>query len=307
MAATVFFSSANELATLSNTFKVNGVATDPTAATLTVTSPSNVVTAYTWPAGPNLLTRTSAGVFTVDVTSDEEGDWQGEWSGTGTASDDTAVTWQVFPTSLGHLYATPDALKSRLRLTGTADDFEVHQACFAVSRWLETFCERIFYRTAAGTVRTFVPCDWYRLRLGEFNDLVSVSALATDSGGDGTFETTWLTSDYQLHPVNPSAAPETRPYTSIRAVGSQLFPVTYGHGLRHNTVQITGAWGWPQVPYGIRQAALILAEEAFKLKEVPIVGDFGVIRIRSNPAANAFAAPYAYNAKDDSGRPVFVA
>jgi hypothetical protein len=251
VAASVFYQSSNELATLTNTFSVDGAATDPTAATLTVTSPANASTVYSWPPGSPALTRTGTGAFTEDVICNEAGDWTYLWEGTGTASDAQAGSWTVYETTLGKLYATVDALKSRLRLTDTSQDYEVHTACFAASRAVEQACERTFWRSAAGTARTFEPQDLLWVKLGPFNDLVSLSDLKTDSSGDGTFETTWTSSDYQLQPVNPAAAPETRPYTKIKAVGSLMFPLQYcGLLARDDRVQVTGVWGWPAIPWG---------------------------------------------------------
>jgi hypothetical protein len=292
--ATVFFESTNELATLSNTFKVNGTPTDPTAVTLTVTSPSGTVSTYTWPS-PATLTHGTAGVFSKDIPCSEDGEWQYLWEGTNAASDAEAGTWTVFETTLGKLYCTPAALKSRMGITSTSSDYEVHAACFAASRAIESICERVFYRTASGTVRTFVPDSLYCLTLGAYNDLYSLAILKTDAGGDGVFETTWSASDYQLHPVNPAAAPETRPYTKIKTTGSQTFPVPLVIG-REDLVQVTGIFGWPAVPMAVKQAALILAEETLKLKDAPFgvagFGEFGSIRVRENPAVARLLGPY---------------
>jgi hypothetical protein len=300
MGATMFFESASELATLSNTFEVAGVPTDPTAVTLTVTTPGGVPTAYTWPTGTNLLTHGTAGVFSQNVACSEDGDWEYVWEGTTAASDAVAGTWHVYPTTLGKLYATVEELKSRLGVgaTDTVDDYELHAACFAASRAVEQACGRHFWRTATGTARTFTPTDYYCLDLGPFNDLVSVASLKSDSAGDGTFETTWATSDYQLLPANPSAAPEQKPYTKVKAVGSQLFPILYTGPARDDRVQITGVFGWPAVPYGIKQAALILAAETFRLKDAPLgvagFGDFGAIRV---PPINTKVSYYTSNYK----------
>jgi hypothetical protein len=296
MGATVFFESTSELATLTNTFKVSGVATDPTAVTLTVTSPSGTQSTYTWPS-PNTLTRSSTGVFTKDIACGEDGEWQYLWEGTTTASDAQAGTWTVFETSLGRLYCTVEALKSRIRSTTSDSDYEVHSACFAASRAIESACERLFYQTAAGTVRTFVPDDLWTLKLGPYNDLVSLSAVKTDASGDGTFETTWSASDYQLLPVNPGAAPELRPYTKIKAVGAQTFPwICPGVGARDDRVQVTGVFGWAAVPWGVKLAAKMLAEEI--LKDAPFgvagFGEFGVVRARANPRIQALIDPYVH-------------
>ena len=76
-------------ASLSDAFKdLAGVATDPTAVTLTVTKPSGAQLAYGWPsAGANgTLTRESAGRFYFDVALDQEGVWSYRLVGTGTAA-----------------------------------------------------------------------------------------------------------------------------------------------------------------------------------------------------------------------------
>jgi hypothetical protein len=294
VSATVFFNSSSELATLTNTFTVNGTATNPTTTTLTVTSPTNVVTT---PA----TTNPSTGVFTADITCNEEGEWQYVWTGTGAATDTIAGTWTVYDTELGNLYCPIQAVKSRLGITNSNSDSELHAACFAVSRWIEKYTERVFYQTLS-TVRTFVPRDLYCVRLPEFCDLVSVTSLKTDTAGDGSFALTWNAADYQLLPYNTFAAPEQQPYTEIRAVGGKTFPALYTYGVprRRDVVQITGIWGWPKVPYGVRQAALILAADTFKLKDAPfgIEGgpDFGATTVGENRRAMKFLDPYRRNA-----------
>jgi hypothetical protein len=293
VAASVFYESGSELATLSNTFKVSGTPTDPTAVTLVVTSPTGTATTYNWPT-PADLTHGSAGQFSKDVACSEDGEWQYVWTGTTAAADVEAGTRTVFQTDLGKLYATPQAVKNRLRITGTSDDYEVHAACFAASRYVEGVCERTFYRTASASARTFAPSGLYRMKLGPYNDLVSLTTLKTDSGGDGVFETTWTASDYQLYPLNPTAYPEPRPYTEIRAVGSQTFPWLTGFG-RDDMVEATGVWGWPAVPRGVRTAATMVAEEIMKDAPFGLVsfGEFAT-RIRENPRIMKLLGPYVH-------------
>jgi hypothetical protein len=265
MGANVFFASASELATLTNTFSVDGTPTDPTTISLVITDPENTSTEYTF--ADTEITRTSAGVYTKDVVCSVAGTWTYRWVGTGDVVKTEAGTWDVLDVTLGRLYATVAALKSRLGMetTDTRDDFELHTVCFAASRALEQYCQRLFWRSAAGTARTFVPTGLYRLKLPVFCDLVSVSALATDASGDGTFETSWSSSDYQLLPLNPDAAPETRPYTAVKPL-ARAWPAPCGALTRDDRIQITGVWGWPAVPYGVRQSALITAAELFRSK-----------------------------------------
>lgn len=307
--ATVFFKGSAELATLTNTFDVDGLPSDPTAITLTVTDPNGTATTYTYGLGE--LTRTSQGVYTKDIACTTDGLWTYTWTGTGAAADVQAGSWTVVSTNLNQLYCSVEELKSRLGITGTADDLELHQACFTASRWLEQYCERAFWRTATGTVRTFTPTGLYCLDLPEYCDLVSISSLKTDPGGDGTFEITWASTDYQLLPVNPAAAPEQLPYTQILAVGTLTFPTMFsGVPLRRDRIQVTGVWGWPAVPMPIRQAALVLAAETFRGKDAPLgvagFGDLGLIRVRSNPQVMRWANPYCRTARRDDGHPIMV-
>lgn len=294
MSATVFFESTSELATIRNVFKVDGVATDPTTISLTITDPTGTATTYTFALGQ--ITRNGTGDYQKDIACTVDGTWTYEWTGTGVATDVQAGTWEVFPTDLGHIYPAIEALKSRLGIGDTVDDLELHSACFAASRWVEQYCQRVFYRSAAATVRTFIPQNAYRLPMPEFNDLVSVSAVATDTSGDGTFETTWTAADYQLWPPNPGAGPEQQPYTQIHAVGAQTFPRPTFGAARQDVVQITGVYGWASVPQSVRQGALMKAAEIFKLKDAPfgLAGgdDFGFVRIRRNEPIEQMLGPY---------------
>jgi hypothetical protein len=295
MGAMVFFESASELATLTNTFTVAGVATDPTTVTLIVTDPEATATTYTFALAE--ITKTATGVYTKNITCSIAGEWQYEWVGTGTAVDTEVGTWTVLDTTLGRLYATLQALKSRLGLasTDTADDYELHTACFAASRMVEHYTQRLFWRTTDEEVRTFTPTGLYCLRLPVFNDLVSVVTLKTDASGDGVFETTWAVGDYQLQPVNPAAGPEQKPYTRIAAL-ARTFPLPCGLLTRQDRVEITGVYGWPAVPYSVRQSALITAAELFKSKstfEAQMGFDeVAQFAMRRNPMALDLIKPY---------------
>lgn len=293
--ATVFFESTSELAKLTNTFKVGITPTDPTTISLTITTPAQVSTTYTYAASQ--ITKSSTGVYTKDIACSEAGTWTFEWVGTGAAADVEVGTWEVFPTSLGRLYAPLETLKSRLGISDADDDFELHGACFAASRSVEQYCERVFYRSQS-EARTFVPRGYYCLKLPEFNDLVSVSSLKTDATGDGTFEVTWSSTDYQLLP-NATSGPETKPYAQVKAVGTRTFPVPATVLARSDLVEITGVWGWPSVPYMVREATLILAADYWKLKDAPFgvagFGDFGPMRVRDNHRVAALLDPYRRN------------
>jgi len=291
VSATVLYASANELATLDATFLVDGVLTDPTAVSVAVTDPTGAVVTYTG----GQITKLATGRYRIDVTCSMAGEWQYVWVGTGVATDTIAGTWTVQETTLGRLYVTPQILRSRFGINDSIDDYEVHAACFAASRSLEEYCERVFWRTLP-EARVFDAEKVFRLDLPIWSELVSVTAIATDANSDGTWETTWTAADYQLLPLNPGAAPEPRSYDTIEAIGTKQFPVLTQVGQRHGRTQVTGVWGWAAVPYGIRMAAAVLASEAFRLRDAPFgiasFGEWGAIRVRANPAVAQYANPY---------------
>lgn len=285
--AEVFYNHLSELATVSNTFSVAGVATDPTTVTLVVTDPAGVPDTFTQ-AGGDFTHTPATGAYSINIpcTSTVPGVWTAVWIGTGAASDVATVTWTTVPTEQASLYCTPEMLKGRKGITDTHDDVEILGACRAVSRWIDRkYCQRFFYRQTA--TKTFTATDLYCLPVP---DLVGITTLKTDVDGDGTYETTWATGDRQLLPVNAAVELEPGPYTEIAAVGALTFPVVYGApGSRTNRVQVEGVWGWPEVPEPVREAAKILAGDYLKLGGMAFgvagYGDYGAVRARmSSPA-----------------------
>lgn len=288
---TVFFESASELATLTNTFSVNGTPTDPTTVSLIITDPTTASTTYTFAAAQ--ITRTGTGVYTKDIPCTIAGTWTYEWVGTTAASDAIAGTWEVQETSLGKLYCTIDALKSSFGDNRTTDDLEYHAACFAASRSLEQYCQRTFYRTASQT-RTLNPTSRYCLDLPPFYDLVSATSVTVAGSA-------WSASSYQLlcddGTPNTSAGPELKPYVKIKAIGG-TYPVPVASA-RTDVVSIAGVWGWPTVPWAVKKAAEIIAAETFKLKDSPGMAtagyeDFDVSMLGADARRRfaRFAGPY---------------
>ena len=257
MGSTVFYPGTDELATLTNTFSVSGVATDPTTVTLVVTDPTGDQDTYTQ-AGGDFTHTNGTGLYSINIPCTEAGTWSYVWTGTGAASDIVAGTWRVDAVPASDLYCTPEQLKSRADISDTLDDREILAACRSVSRWIDnTHCERVFARrTATMQIDT---CGWYSLPVP---DLVSVTSLKTDDDCDGVYETTWSTSDYELQPVNAAALLEPKPYTSIAAVAGRLFPVRGTRTGRPPRAQIVGVWGWPSLPPAVSEGAALLARHA---------------------------------------------
>lgn len=288
MGATVFYEGSAELATLTNTFQVAGVNTDPTTITLVVTDPLGVATTYTH-AGAT-ITKTATGIYTKDIPCTEAGLWTYVWTGTGAASDVQPGSWRVEQTSYSDLYCTPEQVKSRTGITDTIDDREILAACRSVSRWIDEHCDRTFARREVTLQLT--PCGPYAV---ETPDIVSVTTLKTDDDADGVYETTWSASDFELQPVGASTLLEARPYTSIAAVGSRLFPVTYGRG-RRARAEAAAVAGWSALPAAVNEAAAILAGDYLALGGMKFgvagYGEYGAVRARISSPALAMLAPY---------------
>lgn len=191
-------------------------------------------------------------------------------------------------------YLTLDEAK---RWTGVpiADEqaSDLEDAIDAVERQIEHFCQRKFSKTSS-EARDFAASNSTLLRLGPFNDLVSVTSVETDTAGDGSFATT-ITA-YELEPRN-TAGPETRPYTALRRI-SGSWPVASSSDARQALVRITGVWGWSAVPSAVKQATRIQVARIFKRTDSPFgvagFGEFGVVRIgsRLDPDVQHMLDPY---------------
>jgi hypothetical protein len=179
-------------------------------------------------------------------------------------------------------YCTFDEFQAWTQIAGLTKTSLVEQVITGVSRAIDEYCQRYFWKNGtveAPVTRTFEACDPYALDLGARGDLVSATSLATDEAGDGTFETVWAASDYQLLPFN---RPAGYPYTSVDAIASRTFPVRRGNTGRRDRVQISGVWGWETIPAVVNQACLIKAAKVFTRHQSPQgvvgIGDF-VIRV----------------------------
>jgi len=178
-------------------------------------------------------------------------------------------------------YVALSELKSALGITGSTDDDFLNLAINAAEEAIDDLCGRVFTAAGAASARTYRAQPY----LAVTDDISTLTGLIlkTDTSGDGTFDTTWTSSDYQVEPLNSLA--KSRAAFNLRAVGDYLFPV-YGDGLA--SVEITAKWGWPAVPNAVKQAALMYSSRLYGRKASPMgvigVGDFGPVRIsRSDP------------------------
>ena len=185
-------------------------------------------------------------------------------------------------------YATLAQVKAAMRITDNVDDDLLETAIESASRQIDGHCERRFYTTA--TTRIYTPNDSF---ICEVDDLVTITSLKTSSDVDGSFDTTWASTDYQLEPLNGIAGGMDVSYTQIRATGDYLFPLSGGEA----TVQVIGTFGWANVPSDIEQACIILSQRQYKRYDSPLgvagIGDIGIIRVsRIDPDVASILAPY---------------
>lgn len=168
----------------------------------------------------------------------------------------------------------------------------------SVSRMIDQHCQRHFWQATAAA-RRFETTSTYRLDLGAFNDLVSVTSIKLDRDGDGVFEETVSASDYVLGPGNTLAYPEAHPYRVIDMLNSQYWPIprgTAGTG-RTALTEITGTWGWSAIPAAVKAACRMQVARIFKRQESPLgvagFGEFGVVRLSQlDPDVVSMLAPY---------------
>ena len=159
-------------------------------------------------------------------------------------------------------YATAAEYRARSNKTGTADDAEILAQLTAVSRWIESYCGRIFNQSSASVVRYFDGQGYSDLAI---DDLTTLANVDVDDDDDGTYEIAVTLTN--VHSLPSNAAERGEPYTSLELVrypsNSQLSRFPRGR----RSVKITGTWGWPAVPNAVKEATILLARELRDLQE----------------------------------------
>lgn len=165
-------------------------------------------------------------------------------------------------------YVTSDQLKASLELTGeTYADADITLAIDAASAQIDAQCNRRFTLDADNTfVRVYKP---YSSRLVEVDDVVDVQQIALGFG-DGTYPTVLTANiDYELEPFNAPA--DGLPYTMFRLRRH------HGHGCGDRArIQVTGQFGWSEVPDLVKGGTTLLAGRLLKrFREAP----FGIVQV----------------------------
>ena len=228
---------------------------DPTGITVSVRDPSLVVTTYTYPA---TVTKTSTGVYTYAYSPTLAGWHEVKWAGTGAiVSADQEGFFVKVGITLGARYLELDQLKATLTMGSTnLADADLTLAIGAASRAVDSTTGRRFWLdTGTANVRYYTPAS-SRGPL-EIDDLVTLTSVAVDRTGTGTFSETWVSgTDFVLEPFNNPSEQPARPYEKIRPrrLSGQYFPACV-----EQSVKVTGQFGWSSVPDDVAAATGILA------------------------------------------------
>lgn len=172
---------------------------------------------------------------------------------------------------MAHEYVTSAALKATLSLSSeTFADPDIAVALEAASRGIDDVCHRRFWADAdANQVRYYEP---WSLRILKIDDLITLTTLQTDPGGDGTYEITWTeNTDLVYGPQNADADGRPWEIVKVHPYGKYLFPT----GIPRS-VKVTGKFGWAAVPPQIVSATGILAHKLLRrAREAP----FGIVSV----------------------------
>ena len=188
-------------------------------------------------------------------------------------------------------YASLAETKAALRISDAIDDTLLEMAIESASRLIDGYASRNFYSSGTAT-RYYVADNEFVVQVDDLaNGTVTIRS---SESGNGQFDVTWNSDDYQLEPLNAVLDGQAWPFTNIRAIGDYLWPIEGGEAL----IQVTGTWGWPALPIAIKQACIIQASRIYKRLDSPLgvagFGDLGAIRVSRNldPDVEQLVMPY---------------
>jgi hypothetical protein len=201
--------------------------------------------------------------------------------------------------ALTNAYATLPQLLAEVttngQVLGSDWDAAGEMALNAASRQVDAHCGRRFWQDDTVQTRQYYAENYYEC---ETDDISTVTGLIvkTDTADTGGFDTTLtITTEFLVLPLNAADRVPVWPYTELRLVDVQSFPMS---GSGRPGVQVTAKFGWPAVPDDVVKATLIEATQLFKANAAIFgglsFGDAGFMRVREglNPMAAALLAPY---------------
>lgn len=190
----------------------------------------------------------------------------------------------------GESYADLESFKTYMGQEARAtNDESLQDALDSATRDVNRITSRVFWTSPTATPRVYTPQSYLRAKVDDFYSTDNF-LIETDPSGNGNFTESWASGDYELSPLNNVVdGEEGWPQWKIKAVGNFWFPTCLSPQTRSGLIRVTAKWGWADVPLPVKRATLIIAAEAWKLKDAPLgvtgFAQFGIIRVRQNPAA----------------------
>jgi hypothetical protein len=180
----------------------------------------------------------------------------------------------------------------------TLDTSLIEKAIAATSRAIDRYCNRRFWQDPAPVTRLYTALDPCVVDVDDISTAAGM-IVKVDTGGDGTYATTWATTDYQLRPLNADADGGAFSWRQIAALGGKTFPCCRYGG--HPALQVTAQWGWSAIPDDVVEAAVLKSVSLFMRKDAPFgvagFGDFGPVRItKRDPDVTDLLSPFQITA-----------
>lgn len=153
-------------------------------------------------------------------------------------------------------YASVEDYRAYFKGIDGTNDPRVQAALDTASRYIDSVAGgRFFTKDAAVVARSFYPP--YAGRSLYVDDIASTSGLVikSDVNIDGTFETTFASTDYQLKPLTAAAGPEPTPWNCIYIP----YWSTQALFVPQVPIQVTALWGHPSMPARVKTACMEIA------------------------------------------------
>ena len=151
------------------------------------------------------------------------------------------------------LYVTTPAFKQSVSIPDSATDSDVVMALEAASRAVEEITQRRFWKDSSPATRVFTAATRCHVRIDDIAQIDTVTSAGT------------TITDYVARPAN--AVADGKPYTSLKS-STGIFSTA------DDAIEVTGLFGWPDVPGQVPQMVTILASKMLKrTREAP----FGIV------------------------------
>lgn len=185
--------------------------------------------------------------------------------------------------AIGDPYITLPELKSYMqgmKLSQDTFDDLLNFAIASSSEEIEQHCNRQFNKQTSATARVFEILTKDFVYVADF--YTALNLVVELAWPDSANYEVVAPENFELFPLD-GVVNDQPGWPFWKIVPRRLFFPCGGR------LRVTAQWGWNEVPAPVKQAALIMAAETYKLKDAPfgVAGfdSFGSIRVRDNAMA----------------------